>query len=103
MNVSSALCSFATVTDSEIVQYRFHPIVYSANKAAISMLTVRYARALPEIKIDAVEPGLTSTDLIGNAMGQTAAEGVEVIARLATIGKDGPAGAFQERAGVLPW
>ncbi len=103
VNVSSALGSFATVTDPESVQYRFRSIVYSATRAAISMVTVRYAQALPEIKINAVEPGLTSTDLIGNAMGQTAAEGAEAIARLATIGKDGPTGTFRERAGVLPW
>lgn len=36
-------------------------------------------------------------------MGQTTAEDVEVIVRLATIGKDGPTGTFQERAGVLSW
>ena len=67
------------------------------------MITVRYAQALPKIKINAVEPGLISTDLIGNAMGQMAAEGAKVIARLATLGKDGPTGTFQERAGMLPW
>jgi NAD(P)-dependent dehydrogenase (short-subunit alcohol dehydrogenase family) len=41
--------------------------------------------------------------LTGNGAGQTAAAGAEVIADLATIGKDGPTGTFQEKAGELPW
>jgi NAD(P)-dependent dehydrogenase (short-subunit alcohol dehydrogenase family) len=67
------------------------------------MLTVEYAKALPEIKFNAVEPGFTSTDLTRNGAGQTVAEGAEVIVRLATIGKDGPTGTFQEPAGELAW
>lgn len=67
------------------------------------MLTVEYAKALPNIKFNAVEPGFTSTDLTGNGAGQTVAEGAEVVVRLATIGKDGPTGTFQENAGELAW
>jgi len=68
------------------------------------MLTVEYAKALPDIKVNAVEPGFTATDLTaGFGGGQTAAEGAEVIVRLATIGKDGPTGTFQENAGALAW
>jgi NAD(P)-dependent dehydrogenase (short-subunit alcohol dehydrogenase family) len=66
------------------------------------MLTVQYARALPEFRVNAVEPGFTATDLTGSAS-QTVAEGAELIVRLATIGKDGPIGTFQENAGELAW
>jgi NAD(P)-dependent dehydrogenase (short-subunit alcohol dehydrogenase family) len=67
------------------------------------MLTVQYAKAQPDIKFNAVEPGFTSTDLTGNGEGQTVAEGAEVIVRMATIGKDGPTGTFQEQTGELAW
>jgi NAD(P)-dependent dehydrogenase (short-subunit alcohol dehydrogenase family) len=67
-------------------------ITYSASKAAVSMLTVQYAKALPGVKVNAVEPGFTSTDLTGEYefSGQPIADAVGVIVRMATIGKDGP-------------
>jgi hypothetical protein len=54
------------------------------------MLTVEYAKALPDIRLNAVEPGFTSTDPTGHGAGQTVSEGAEIIVRLATLGKDGP-------------
>lgn len=73
--------------------------------AAISMLTVQYAKALPDVKVNAVEPGFTATDLTGayGFGGQPVADSAEVIVRVATIGKDGPTGTFQENGGELPW
>jgi NAD(P)-dependent dehydrogenase (short-subunit alcohol dehydrogenase family) len=103
VNISSGLGSFWAVTNPERNESHYPTIVYSATKAAVSMLTVEYAKALPDIKFNAVEPGFTSTDLTGNGAGQTVAEGAEVIVRLATIGKDGPTGTFQENAGELTW
>jgi len=71
---------------------------------AVSMLTVQYAKALPEIKFNAVEPGFTATDLTPfSSAGQPVETGAEVIVRMATIGKDGPTGTFQENGGELPW
>jgi NAD(P)-dependent dehydrogenase (short-subunit alcohol dehydrogenase family) len=32
-------------------------IVYGSSKAAVSMLTVQYADAVPDVKFNAVEPG----------------------------------------------
>jgi hypothetical protein len=58
---------------------------------------------VPEVKFNAAEPGLTTTDLTGGHGGQTVAEGAEVIVRLATIGRDGPTGTFQQNEGELPW
>jgi len=61
------------------------------------MLTVQYAKALPDIKFNAVEPGFTATDLTPfSGAGQPVEKGAEVIVRMATIGKDGPSGTFQE-------
>jgi NAD(P)-dependent dehydrogenase (short-subunit alcohol dehydrogenase family) len=103
VNISSGLGSFWAVTNPERNEWHYPTIVYSATKAAVSMLTVEYAKALPDIKFNAVEPGLTATDLTGNGAGQTASEGAEVIVRLASIGRDGPTGTFQEGAGELAW
>jgi len=104
VNVSSALGSFWAVTNPERLPFRYPAIMYGASKAAVSMLTVQYAKALPEIKFNAVEPGFTATDLTPfSSAGQPVETGAEVIVRMATIGKDGPTGTFQENGGELAW
>jgi NAD(P)-dependent dehydrogenase (short-subunit alcohol dehydrogenase family) len=104
VNVSSALGSFWAVTNPERRQFHFPSIIYGSSKAAVSMLTVQYAKALPSIKFNAVEPGFTATDLTPfSGAGQPVEKGAEVIVRLATIGKDGPSGTFQEGEGELGW
>ena len=68
------------------------------------MLTVQYAKAHPEIKFNAVEPGFTATDLTpASGAGQPVEKSAQVIVRMATIGADGPTGTFQENAGELAW
>jgi NAD(P)-dependent dehydrogenase (short-subunit alcohol dehydrogenase family) len=104
VNVSSALGSFWAVTNPERPAFRVPAIVYGASKAAVSMLTLQYAKAVPEIKFNAVEPGYTATDLGGaNHGGRPVEESAKVVVRVATIGPDGPTGTFQEDAGELPW
>jgi NAD(P)-dependent dehydrogenase (short-subunit alcohol dehydrogenase family) len=104
VNVSSALGSFWAVTNPERRQFHFPSIIYGASKAAVSMLTVQYAKSFPGIKFNAVEPGFTATDLTPfSAAGQPVEDGAEVIVRLATIGKDGPTGAFWENESELAW
>ncbi len=104
VNVSSALGSFWAVTNPERPAFHYPAIVYGASKAAVSMLTLQYAKAHPAIKFNAVEPGHTATELGGaGGGGQPVAEGAEVIVRMASIGKDGPTGTFQEDAGELGW
>ena len=104
VNVSSALGSFWAVTNPERRQFHFPSIVYGASKAAVSMLTVQYAKTYPDIKFNAVEPGFTATDLTpSSGAGQPVEKGAEVIVRMATIGKDGPTGTFQENEEELGW
>ncbi|MGD0064391.1 MAG: SDR family NAD(P)-dependent oxidoreductase [Streptosporangiaceae bacterium] len=104
VNVSSALGSFWAVTNPERRQFHYPSIMYGASKAAVSMLTVQYAKALPEIKFNAVEPGFTATDLTpASGAGQPVAKGAEVIVRMATIGPDGPTGTFHENDDELAW
>ena len=104
VNVSSALGSFWAVTNPERRQFHFPSIIYGSSKAAVSMLTVQYAKAIPDIKFNAVEPGFTATDLTPfSGSGQPIEKGAEVIVRLATIDADGPSGTFQEGEEVLGW
>jgi NAD(P)-dependent dehydrogenase (short-subunit alcohol dehydrogenase family) len=104
VNVSSALGSFWAVTNPERRQFDFPSIVYGASKAAVSMITVQYAKALPEIKFNAVEPGFTATELTPmSGAGQPVEHGAAVIVRLATIDLSGPTGTFQEGERELAW
>jgi NAD(P)-dependent dehydrogenase (short-subunit alcohol dehydrogenase family) len=104
VNVSSALGSFWAVTNPERRQFHFPSIVYGSSKAAVSMLTVQYAKTFPRIKFNAVEPGFTATDLTPfSGAGQPVEKGAEVIVRMATVGKDGPTGSFQEGESELAW
>jgi NAD(P)-dependent dehydrogenase (short-subunit alcohol dehydrogenase family) len=104
VNVSSALGSFWAVTTPERRQFHFPSIIYGASKAAVSMLTVQYAKTFPGIKFNAVEPGFTATELTPfSGAGQPVEKGAEVIVRMATIGTDGPTGTFQEDEGELAW
>jgi NAD(P)-dependent dehydrogenase (short-subunit alcohol dehydrogenase family) len=78
--------------------------VIRVTQAAVSMLTVQYAKTYPDIKFNAVEPGFTATDLTpGSGAGQPVEKGAEVIVRMATIGKNGPTGTFQENESELAW
>ena len=76
---------------------------YPASKAALNMVTSQYARALEGIRVNAVDPGFTATDLTRHRGHQTVSEGAEVIVRLADIGPDGPTGGFFDRNGTVPW
>ncbi len=104
VNVSSALGSFWAVTNPERRQFHFPSIMYGASKAAVSMLTVQYAKTYPTIKFNAVEPGFTATDLTPfSSAGQPVEVGVEIIVQIATIGPEGPTGTFRENEGELAW
>lgn len=55
-----------------------------ASKAAANMVTAQYAKAHPRMRINAVEPG------------------VEIVARMAQIGPDGPTGGYFDASGPVP-
>lgn len=103
VNVSSGLGSFGVVTNPDRFESQFATVVYGSSKAAVGMLTVQYAKALPDVKINVVDPGYTATDINGNSGHQSVTEGTDAIVRLATIGADGPTGTFSDRHGVVPW
>jgi hypothetical protein len=67
------------------------------------MVTVQYAKAFPNMRINAVDPGVTKTDLNGNTGTQTVEQGADVIVRMAQAGPDGPTGGFFNTGGAVPW
>ncbi|WP_035856493.1 SDR family NAD(P)-dependent oxidoreductase [Cryptosporangium arvum] len=103
VNVGSGLGSFGVTHDPERFESTFAMPLYDASKAALSMLTTQYAKALPQMRINVVDPGYTATDFNGHSGPQTISEGTDAIVALATIGSDGPTGTFQDRHGAVPW
>jgi hypothetical protein len=67
------------------------------------MVTVQFAKAFPGMRINAVEPGFTKTDLNGNTGTQTVEQGARIIVRMAGLAQDGPTGGFFSADGPLDW
>jgi len=103
VNVSSGLASLAKVTEPGTPTYAYPGVAYPASKAAVNMVTVQFAKAFPAMRINAVEPGYTATDLNGRAGTQTVEQGAEIIVRMALVAGDGPTGGYFSKDGVLPW
>ncbi|MFE7037807.1 SDR family NAD(P)-dependent oxidoreductase [Streptomyces sp. NPDC057621] len=104
VNVSSSAGSFWAVTNPDRPEFGLPLALYSASKAAATMLTVQYAKSQPGIKFNAVEPGTTATDMTAAfGIGRTPQESAGVVVRLATLDADGPTGTFQDENGELPW
>ena len=79
-----------------------HPL-YTSSKSAVTMLTVQYAKAFPDIRINAADPGYTATDFNGHSGTQTVTEGTDAVVALALQGADGPTGTLIDRHGVAPF
>ncbi|MEU4242563.1 SDR family NAD(P)-dependent oxidoreductase [Actinoplanes sp. NPDC026619] len=104
VTVSSSAGSFWAVNNPERVEFGLPLALYSASKAAATMLTVQYAKAQPGIKFNALEPGPTATDMTAAfGIGRSAAESARQVVRLATLDSSGPTGTFSDEAGELPW
>ncbi|MEU6447300.1 MULTISPECIES: SDR family NAD(P)-dependent oxidoreductase [unclassified Streptomyces] len=104
VTVSSSAGSFWAVNNPDRPEYHLPTTLYSASKAAATMLTVQYAKSEPGIRFNAVEPGFTATDMTaGFEGGRTPQESARTIVRLATLGPDGPTGTLQDENGELAW
>jgi NAD(P)-dependent dehydrogenase (short-subunit alcohol dehydrogenase family) len=106
VTVSSSAGSFWAVTNPERMEFGLGPTaaLYSASKAAATMLTLLYAKAEPGMRVNALEPGFTATDMTAAmGAGRPVEESAAVVVRWATIGPDGPTGTLQDEDGVLAW
>lgn len=105
VNVSSGLGSITLNADPNWDYAAVKLIGYNGSKAALNLFTVLLAAELKDtgIKVNAVNPGYTATDLNGNSGHQTVAEGAAEIVRIAQMDDDGPTGGFTSTEGVEPW
>jgi NAD(P)-dependent dehydrogenase (short-subunit alcohol dehydrogenase family) len=103
VNISSGLASMTRLTTAGTPSHAYPGVAYPASKAAVNMITIQYAKAFPNMRINAVEPGFTATDLNMHKGTQTVEEGAEIIVRMAQVGPDGPTGTYVGRHGPLPW
>jgi NAD(P)-dependent dehydrogenase (short-subunit alcohol dehydrogenase family) len=103
VNVSSGLGSHAVTSDPERIESSFQQPAYTSATAALNMLTAQWAAALPGLRINAVDPGYTATDFNGHSGPQTVEQGTDAIVAMASIGPDGPTGAFVDRHGTVGW
>lgn len=103
VNVSSGVGSFSKQTDPKTLESKVISPAYAASKAAVSMLTLQYAKALPNMRVNAVDPGPTNTGGNFKRGAQNLSEGTDAIFKMATLSKDGPTGTFVDRNGILGW
>ena len=95
--VSSELGSIAAGLDTASPMWALPAsIPYPTSKAALNMVTARYAKQLWDtaIKVNAANPGYCATDLNANSGFRTAEQGADVVVHLATLPEDGPSGSF---------
>jgi NAD(P)-dependent dehydrogenase (short-subunit alcohol dehydrogenase family) len=103
VNVSSGVGSLGYASDPAGAAADILLLGYPSSKAALNMLTVKWARAHPRWRVNAADPGFTSTDLNAHRGTQTVQEGTDAIVHLACVAPDGPTGTFADRHGNVPW
>jgi NAD(P)-dependent dehydrogenase (short-subunit alcohol dehydrogenase family) len=103
VNVSSGLGSIAVTTDPSRMESGFNSIAYPSSKTAVNMITSQYAKALDPIRVNAVDPGHTATDLNANTGSQTVQQGAEIIVRMAKLDQSGATGTYVDKNGTVPW
>ncbi|WP_026929141.1 SDR family NAD(P)-dependent oxidoreductase [Glycomyces tenuis] len=112
VNVSSEIGSIGTMLREDLPFGGQQPGAYGASKAALNMLTVSYGIELKDtaIKINAVTPGFTATDLNGNQGTRKVEEGAKIAIDMALIGEDGPTASFMSdgridylNGAIVPW
>jgi NAD(P)-dependent dehydrogenase (short-subunit alcohol dehydrogenase family) len=103
INVSSGMGSFALTHDPSRVESTIASPLYTASKAAVTMMTAQYAKAIPEVRFNAADPGYTATDLNSHSGHQTVTEGTDAIVALATEDPSAGTGRFMDRFGPVAW
>lgn len=105
VNVSSGLGSLTQMSDPGHEFAAIDNLPYQSSKAALNAITICYAKELAGagIKVNAADPGFTSTDFNRHRGYRTVEQAANVVVRLATLGPDGETGTFQDEAGTVPW
>jgi NAD(P)-dependent dehydrogenase (short-subunit alcohol dehydrogenase family) len=103
--LSSELGSLAALLDPENEFYAINSLGYNSSKTALNAATVAFAKALEPfgIKVNAVDPGFTATDMNGGAGYRSVAQAAEIPLALATGSMDGMSAGFLNHNGRLGW
>lgn len=106
--MSSGLGSIALTADMKSPTWSLPAMGYSASKAALNMVTVKFAKELlaDGIKVNAACPGSVATDMGGPGAPRTVEQGAAIAVRLATLDWMGPTGGFyhdNEGPGIAPY
>jgi NAD(P)-dependent dehydrogenase (short-subunit alcohol dehydrogenase family) len=103
VNVSSGMGSIGITSDPERLESTLVGLQYPASKAAVNMLTTQYAKALPEMRVNCVDPGYTATDFNQHRGHKTVEQGADVIVQMALLDSSGPTGTYVDDQGTVPW
>lgn len=105
VNVSSGVGSLTRNSDPAFPYRAIFGPVYPASKTALNAITVAMAIELEAsgIKVNAVSPGFTKTNLNNYQGVETVEQGAAEAVRVALLGPDGPTGTFSSAAGPIPW
>jgi len=78
---------------------------YNVSKSAVNAYTVQLAYELRDspIKVNAAHPGWVKTDMGGQGASMELEDGAKTSVTLATLGADGPNGAYIHMGETLPW
>ncbi|NUR97055.1 MAG: SDR family oxidoreductase [Kribbellaceae bacterium] len=103
VNLSSGAGSL-TVISAPDWRPEWNGLAYNTSKSAVNAVTVAFATELrpTPIKVNAVNPGYTRTDMSPDA-DRPASAGAAVVVRYATLPADGPTGGFFDENGPVPW
>jgi len=105
VNLSSSLSSLTLSADPAKPHGSYRSLGYIPSKTALNAITVAFANQLrgTPIKVNAVCPGYTATDLNGYRGTRTVEQAAREPVRLATLPSDGPTAGFFSDDGPVPW
>ena len=105
VNLSSILGSIHLHATPGSPIYDMKLPAYNVSKSAVNAYTVQLAYELKDttIKVNAAHPGWVKTEMGGEGATMDIPDGAKTSVALATIGADGPNGAYMHMGETLPW
>src|SRR6476646_4440167 len=105
VNLSSILGSIQLHATPGSPIYDTKMAAYNVSKSAVNAFTVQLAYELKDtpMKVNAAHPGWVKTEMGGEGATMEISDGAKTSVALATIGADGPNGAYLHMGEPLPW
>jgi NAD(P)-dependent dehydrogenase (short-subunit alcohol dehydrogenase family) len=105
VNVSSSAGSVTETADPVSPYAYWDTASYRLSKSALNMITAMLAKTLRDdgIKVNAMCPGWTATDMGGAEAPNTPEQAAELAFKLGTLDSNGATGAFFNASGPIAW